>query len=103
MRATNQALGRALRHQFDFGTVFLLDYRYTEKEYYNLLPKWVKSNYTIVDNLSNLDLIEFYDKNQLKYSTLPKTKKHLKKVKHENNDNNNDEVVITKWFHKKRK
>lgn len=43
-RAVNQALGRAIRHSNDWGSVFLLDSRYSEKRYQNCLPTWVSSN-----------------------------------------------------------
>ncbi len=32
IRATNQAIGRILRHKDDFGSVFLVDERFKEKE-----------------------------------------------------------------------
>lgn len=40
MRAVNQALGRAVRHMNDYGSVFLIDNRYNDQELRNLLPKW---------------------------------------------------------------
>ncbi|KAM0686803.1 hypothetical protein COBT_001967 [Conglomerata obtusa] len=44
-RAVNQALGRVLRHKEDWGGVFMLDSRYTEKKSFDLLPKWVRDNF----------------------------------------------------------
>lgn len=43
-RALNQALGRAIRHSNDWGSVFLVDSRYSEKKYQNGLPSWIVSN-----------------------------------------------------------
>ncbi|KAM0675188.1 hypothetical protein GVAV_001531 [Gurleya vavrai] len=44
-RAVNQAIGRVLRHKDDWGGVFLIDARYTEKRSFEYLPKWVKENF----------------------------------------------------------
>jgi len=43
-RAVNQALGRAIRHSNDWGSVFLLDSRYSEKRYHSSLPGWINKS-----------------------------------------------------------
>lgn len=60
-RAVNQALGRAIRHSKDWGSVFLLDSRYGDKKYQTSLPSWVSSNmkrYDVYTDCSN-DLKNF--------------------------------------------
>ena len=42
MRALNQALGRVIRHRNDWGSMFLLDYRFTENHYKKGLSTWIK-------------------------------------------------------------
>lgn len=49
-RAVNQALGRAIRHTNDWGSIFLIDSRYSEKRYQNGLPSWVLMNLKIHEN-----------------------------------------------------
>ena len=39
-RALNQALGRAIRHQKDWGVCVLLDTRFNESANWRMLPKW---------------------------------------------------------------
>ena len=42
MRAVNQSIGRAIRHQSDYATILLLDERYeTDARVWNGLPKWL--------------------------------------------------------------
>lgn len=43
-RAVNQALGRAVRHSKDWGCVFLVDSRYSDRRYQSSLPSWVSKN-----------------------------------------------------------
>ncbi|KAI9023639.1 helicase C-terminal domain-containing protein [Phycomyces nitens] len=40
-RAINQALGRCIRHQKDWGAIILLEERFREREHLNGLSKWV--------------------------------------------------------------
>lgn len=42
MRAVNQSIGRAIRHQRDFASILLLDRRYTTPRISNKLPGWIK-------------------------------------------------------------
>lgn len=42
MRAVNQSIGRAIRHQKDFASIILLDRRYTTPRIADKLPGWIK-------------------------------------------------------------
>lgn len=52
-RALNQALGRAIRHSKDWGSVFLLDSRYCEKRYQTGLPSWVIGRIKVYDTYTS--------------------------------------------------
>ncbi|KAF6213519.1 hypothetical protein GE061_011239 [Apolygus lucorum] len=49
MKAVNQCIGRAVRHQNDYSTVLLLDHRYKAPNHVQLLPKWIASSLQIQD------------------------------------------------------
>ncbi|XP_058046175.1 ATP-dependent DNA helicase DDX11 [Ahaetulla prasina] len=49
MKAVNQSIGRAIRHQRDFASIVLLDHRYTRPTVLNKLPRWIKSRTQIKD------------------------------------------------------
>ncbi|KAL8972408.1 MAG: hypothetical protein Q9183_000569 [Haloplaca sp. 2 TL-2023] len=42
MRAVNQSIGRAIRHQNDFASILLLDRRYSSPRIMNKLPGWIR-------------------------------------------------------------
>lgn len=42
-RALNQALGRVVRHRFDYGAILLLDRRFRQQRVLNQLPRWTTS------------------------------------------------------------
>ena len=42
MRAVNQSIGRAIRHQRDFASIILLDRRYSTPHIADKLPGWIK-------------------------------------------------------------
>lgn len=44
MRAVNQSIGRAIRHQNDYAAIFLVDKRYSKPEIQELLPAWLKES-----------------------------------------------------------
>jgi chromosome transmission fidelity protein 1 len=47
LKALNQSIGRAIRHQNDYAAILLLDSRFgTRAEIKNGLPGWIKSSYT---------------------------------------------------------
>eukprot|EP00026_Physarum_polycephalum_P014793 Phypoly_transcript_15348.p1 GENE.Phypoly_transcript_15348~~Phypoly_transcript_15348.p1 ORF type:complete len:295 (+),score=37.20 Phypoly_transcript_15348:87-887(+) len=43
-RALNQALGRCIRHRHDYGSIILIDDRFTEQNVVSKLSKWVRGN-----------------------------------------------------------
>lgn len=42
MRAVNQAIGRVIRHQQDYGAILLLDIRYSRYTHQKQLSKWLR-------------------------------------------------------------
>ena len=51
MKAVNQSIGRAIRHQKDYASILLVDHRYASKESVrNALPGWIKKRYKAHDN-----------------------------------------------------
>ncbi|KAL9042613.1 MAG: hypothetical protein Q9180_000484 [Flavoplaca navasiana] len=45
MRAVNQSIGRAIRHQKDFASILLLDRRYSTPRIADKLPGWIKQSF----------------------------------------------------------
>lgn len=41
MRAVNQAIGRVIRHKDDFGSIVLIDHRYSRPDYHNRISHWL--------------------------------------------------------------
>ncbi|KAJ7329162.1 hypothetical protein JRQ81_015336 [Phrynocephalus forsythii] len=50
MKAVNQSIGRAIRHQKDFASIVLLDHRYSRPAVFNKLPQWIKSRTQVKNN-----------------------------------------------------
>ena len=44
MRAVNQSIGRAIRHQNDFASIILLDRRYKTERIVSKLPRWIRQS-----------------------------------------------------------
>lgn len=54
MKAVNQSIGRAIRHQKDYASILLVDHRYAGKESVrNALPGWIKKRYKAHDNFDD--------------------------------------------------
>ena len=41
-RAVNQAIGRVIRHRFDYGAIILADRRFAYQKNVNSLSSWIK-------------------------------------------------------------
>jgi hypothetical protein len=46
-RALNQALGRCIRHRHDYGTLLLIDTRFTEDDKLERLPQWLRGKVSV--------------------------------------------------------
>lgn len=59
-RAVNQALGRCIRHLKDYGALFLIDARYTERA--SSLARWLSKSFQTYSSFGqmNMKLKEFY-------------------------------------------
>ncbi|XP_029442209.1 ATP-dependent DNA helicase DDX11-like [Rhinatrema bivittatum] len=44
MKAVNQSIGRAIRHQNDYASIVLVDHRYSRPTILNKLPHWIKTS-----------------------------------------------------------
>lgn len=54
MKAVNQSIGRAIRHQKDYASILLVDHRYASKESVRTaLPGWIKKRYKAHDNFDD--------------------------------------------------
>ena len=47
-RAINQAIGRVIRHRYDYGLILLIDERYTNKFARNERSKWIRDTVNII-------------------------------------------------------
>ncbi len=67
-RALNQALGRCIRHRFDWGAIILLEQRFTFSRNSQQLSKWVRNRVTIHNNfdVGMESLRKFVKENQAK-------------------------------------
>ena len=45
MKATNQTIGRVLRHGRDYAVIFLCDIRFEDDAIKNKLPSWMRPHY----------------------------------------------------------
>ncbi|XP_069739809.1 regulator of telomere elongation helicase 1 isoform X2 [Narcine bancroftii] len=61
-RAVNQAIGRVIRHQNDYGAIFLCDHRFTGTEVKSQLPSWLQPHVKVYDNFGHIirDVSQFF-------------------------------------------
>lgn len=66
MRAVNQTIGRAIRHQNDYATIVLMDQRYTtNSSVQNKFSSWIRKSYSNYEQFSLLtSRIEAFFKNK---------------------------------------
>jgi len=50
LKAVNQALGRVIRHTYDFGSMVLIDTRYKELVNQNAFNKWLRENHKVYED-----------------------------------------------------
>lgn len=50
LKAVNQALGRVIRHCYDFGSMVLIDTRYKDLVHQNAFSKWLRENHKVYDD-----------------------------------------------------
>ena len=75
-RAVNQAIGRVIRHRYDYGLILLIDERYAYKSAKLERSKWIRDRQTNYDNFDTLisDVENFF--NDMKSRNFP-TKKEF--------------------------
>ncbi|SPO26672.1 related to CHL1 - protein of the DEAH box family [Ustilago trichophora] len=54
MKAVNQSIGRAVRHQNDYAALILLDRRYARPEIRQRLPGWIRNQVTVADRFGSM-------------------------------------------------
>eukprot|EP00178_Gracilaria_changii_P009709 TRINITY_DN281_c0_g1_i1.p1 TRINITY_DN281_c0_g1~~TRINITY_DN281_c0_g1_i1.p1 ORF type:complete len:1089 (-),score=141.80 TRINITY_DN281_c0_g1_i1:4326-7592(-) len=52
VRAVNQAVGRAIRHRFDYGAIILCEERFQAKSLQSKVSKWIRPNLTVCPTFS---------------------------------------------------
>ncbi|CAK9111743.1 Regulator of telomere elongation helicase 1 homolog, partial [Durusdinium trenchii] len=64
-RAVNQAIGRVIRHRFDYGAVILCDDRFASPSAKNSLSLWLRSRVHVCKSYgeSNMQLVRFFKQN----------------------------------------
>lgn len=53
VRAVNQAVGRAIRHRFDYGAIVLCEERFQSSHLHRQISKWIRPNLTICPNFGS--------------------------------------------------
>jgi len=60
LKAVNQALGRVIRHTYDYGSIILIDRRYQYSVNGNSFSRWLKENHIIYNNREILNDIQSF-------------------------------------------
>ncbi|CDF36878.1 unnamed protein product [Chondrus crispus] len=55
LRAVNQAVGRAIRHKYDYGAIILCDERYQSKNVQKQVSKWIRPSLTICPSFGDAE------------------------------------------------
>lgn len=55
VRAVNQAVGRAIRHKYDYGAIILCDERYQSKNLQSQISKWIRPNLSVCPTFRNAE------------------------------------------------
>ncbi|GFS01414.1 regulator of telomere elongation helicase 1-like [Elysia marginata] len=82
-RAVNQAIGRVIRHNKDYGAIILCDTRFSSAESKKSLPLWVRDQSKVYANfgLAVRDVIKFFKEAEKNYPCLaPKQHKPSRQV-----------------------
>lgn len=56
VRAVNQAVGRAIRHRYDYGAIILCDERYQSKNLQNQISKWIRPNLSVCPTFRDAEI-----------------------------------------------
>ncbi|KAM8774836.1 regulator of telomere elongation helicase 1 [Rhynchonycteris naso] len=61
-RAVNQAIGRVIRHRYDYGVIFLCDHRFAGADARAQLPSWVRPHVRVYDHFGHVirDVAQFF-------------------------------------------
>merc|ERR1712228_136633 len=80
VRAVNQAIGRVIRHRFDYGAIILADRRFARKRTQDGISKWIRPYIKTIKNFGLLtrDLNLFFKDAQQNFDHLMKKKKDEK-------------------------
>lgn len=71
-RAVNQAIGRIIRHKYDYGAILLLDSRFNNQTIKSQLSLWLRNQIKPVNNFGEVirDLRNFYKNAEANVSLL---------------------------------
>jgi len=89
-RATNQAIGRVIRHAEDFGNIILMDQRFADRQNKESISKWLKDQLIEYDDFESAieDYADFFEEMEQK-NFIPKVDR-LEKIKLEFNELDDD-------------
>jgi len=70
-RATNQAIGRIIRHRYDYGAILFLDYRFNQPRIKNSISTWLRVGIRHLPMFGpiNRELKTFFKETQLNYDS----------------------------------
>uniref|UniRef100_A0A8C4QQN9 Regulator of telomere elongation helicase 1 homolog n=1 Tax=Eptatretus burgeri TaxID=7764 RepID=A0A8C4QQN9_EPTBU len=72
-RAVNQAIGRVIRHRFDYGAIILCDHRFSNPESLAQFPCWLRPRITSYTNFGNAvrELTQFFRRGSFNEAPAP--------------------------------